>query len=93
MIDARFRFWAGQRLVEDIRLRPDDDSAVLSAIGARHARWAGIADASGQVWFVEVAFDDGEHVRFGTDQGGMVLPVEVGRERLAEALEKRMGGR
>ena len=43
------------------------------------------------VWFIEVSFDDGEHVRFGTDRGGMVLPVEVGRERLVEALAKRMG--
>ena len=37
VIGARFKFWAGQRLVEDIRLRPDDDGAVLSAIGAQDA--------------------------------------------------------
>ena len=86
MIGVEFRFGVGQRLVESVRVK---DPEALEYVGQRHARWAEQADEAGTVWFVEVVFDDGEHVRFGTDRGGMVLPVEVGRERLAEALAKR----
>ena len=47
------------------------------------------AEARGSVYLVDVEFWDGEHVRWGTDADGMVIPLEVGLHDLAQAINAR----
>jgi hypothetical protein len=50
----------------------------MADLAARHSTITAEAMAVGGVFMVEIVFDDGEHVRWGTDQAAMVDPQEVG---------------
>jgi hypothetical protein len=61
----------------------------LSTLAEHHAKVCAAADARGSVYLVDVEFWDGEHVRWGTDVAGMVVPVEVGLHELSERILER----
>jgi hypothetical protein len=72
-----------------------DDSRVLIGVGARdligvlgsrHGDIAAAAERSGKAWLVEIIFPDGDHLRWGTDPDGMVVPLEVGLADLLRQL-------
>lgn len=93
--EVRFRIYVEGELVDEEKLvftteASDRDTAVASA-AERQMNLAREADAAGRPYLVEIIFWDGEHVRWGTDVDGMVVPVEVGVETLAEAIATRWG--
>ena len=47
------------------------------------------AASEGLEWMIEFKFPDGDHVRWGTDAGGMVEPLPVAD--LEAALSRRYG--
>jgi hypothetical protein len=65
--------------------------ALIGELGALHGQAAAAAVDAGRPYLVEFVFADGEHVRWGTDELGMVEPVPV--EDLAAALDRVLGGR
>lgn len=75
---------------EEVQFAPgSEDGAQVVDIAQRHAALAAEAEAKGSKYMVDVAFWDGEHVRWGTDVDGEVVPVEVGVTGLGEAIAKR----
>jgi hypothetical protein len=61
----------------------------VATIATRQADICKSAADAGSSWLVEVEFWDGEHVRWGTDAGGMVVPVEIGMAHLMDAIARR----
>jgi hypothetical protein len=51
--------------------------ALIGDLGAQHGELAQAADEAGVPWLIEFRFSDGEHVRWGTDSDGMVMPMPV----------------
>ena len=93
---VRFRIWVdGPNLIEDSMLALDlgDDAAfeALAHMAEAHGEICGKADQAGLTYLVDVEFEDGEHVRWGTDVNGMVLPVGVGILELTDAITRRWG--
>jgi hypothetical protein len=78
---------AGRLLERDEMTIGGGDLEVIGALGHRHAHICRTAESEGLAWLIEVVFDDGEHVRWGTDAAGMVEPVPV--DDIAEALLRR----
>jgi hypothetical protein len=52
----------------------------IGLIGGMHVAICGMADDEGLTYLVEVEFPDGEHVRWGTDPLGMVMPMATAFE-------------
>lgn len=61
----------------------------LQTLATHQGRVCAEAEARGSVYLVDVEFWDGEHVRWGTDADGMVIPLEVGLHDLAQAINAR----
>lgn len=78
------RLYVGGELVDEERVSELENS--IEIIASRQGELAGQASARGQTYMVEVEFDDGEHVRWGTDPGGMVLPMAMAAEKILEYL-------
>lgn len=85
---AEFRFYIDGKLAG--RDRVGSGRSEVSLIAASHAALADDCETYGRKWMVEVVFSDGEHVRWGTDVDGMVVPVEVGLGELLQAVARRM---
>jgi hypothetical protein len=79
------RLYLDGQLVDDQTVQVDAEGAgdVLAYIGGLHGAFV---EEAGVPYMVEFVFPDGEHVRWGTDAGGMVLPIPV--DNLAEALRR-----
>jgi hypothetical protein len=58
----------------------------IGDLGAYHGEMARVADEQGVPYMIELVFPDGEHVRWGTDASGMVIPFPIGD--LAAALAR-----
>jgi hypothetical protein len=63
---------------------------LLGEVGRRHGDMASAAASEGLAWMIEFVFPDGDHVRWGTDPDGMVLPVPIAD--LEAALLRRYEG-
>jgi hypothetical protein len=88
---VRFDVWVAGELADSETLEFDpraDDGSVLR-IAERQSGICTKADAEDKKYLVDIEFWDGEHVRWGTDVEGMVIPVAVGVDQLAEAIGKR----
>jgi hypothetical protein len=82
-----FNFWVDGEIIQTDTEAGEED---IERISAHHRMLADAHDALGQSWMVEVVFPDGEHVRFGTEDDGMVDPIPVGSvENLKVALVER----
>lgn len=86
---VRFRVWVGGVEADDvtiIMLGPDDSA--IAEVASQQADICIQAEANGQRYLVDISFPDGEHVRWGTDFDGMVMPMEVALENLANILAR-----
>ena len=76
----RFRIWVAARLVDETWIDTGNPEANehMDNVNVRHRAIATKADAALLPWLVE-AYDpeDGSYARFGTDDGGAVLPVAI----------------
>jgi hypothetical protein len=79
------RLYLGGQLVDEqeVHVGADGASDVLAYLGELHG---GFVEAAAVPYMVEFVFPDGQHVRWGTDTDGMVLPIPV--DDLAEALRR-----
>jgi hypothetical protein len=86
-----FRVYVGGAQVDSVRITFDDDDAWGRMVehAARQADLCHAAVVRGVPWMVEVVFWDGEHVRWGTDVDGMVVPVEMGLSELIDVINRR----
>jgi hypothetical protein len=84
-----FRVYVGGALVDSVRITFDDDDTWGRMVehAARQADLCHAAGVRGVPWMVEVIFWDGEHVRWGTDVDGMVVPVEIGFSELLDVIK------
>jgi hypothetical protein len=60
---------------------------LLEESALRHREMVTAAMSEGLTWMVEIVFPDGDHVRWGTDENGMVQPIPV--DDLEAALSRR----
>lgn len=90
MADAKrvcVRVYIAGLLVDDVDFPIGVGSRdLIGDLGARHGAAAQLATAAGKPYLIDIEFWDGEHVRFGTDADGIVLPVEVAFGRLFDVL-------
>jgi hypothetical protein len=86
---VRFRVWVDGELADETTIVLGTHDEHIEAIAARQAELCNSAEEAGQRYLVEVKFWDGEHVRWGTDTDGMVVPVEVGLMNLLDAIAAR----
>ena len=63
--------WKGDELVFEQTL--DAGREDLSEIATQHA----LMTADGTIDMVEIIFPDGDHARFGTNPGRMVMPFQI----------------
>jgi hypothetical protein len=85
---VHIRLYINGKCIEDVPVKAGAGArALIGDLGAEHGALARAADESGVPWQIEFAFADGEHVRWGTDENGMVMPVPV--EDLEAALLRR----
>jgi hypothetical protein len=77
------RLYIAGRLVDEATVLEDG----VEEVAARHVEMAEAAEKAGQRFMVEVVFADGEHVRWGTDPGGMVEPTPT--EDVGDSLRRR----
>jgi hypothetical protein len=85
-----FRLFVYGRMVDQRMILAD--AGALSAVGdiaIHQGELAAAAEAAGRPYMVEVEFSDGDHVRWGTDVNGMVIPMAVGLDGLMAAMAKR----
>ena len=85
-LETRFRVFVAGALVDEVTALIGAGD-LLDMLGERHGLLCAAADA-GDPWMIEVRFPDGEHVRWGTDSDGMVLPIDVTMGQLEEMLAK-----
>ena len=88
---ATFRVYVAGKLVDSDRTDMRHMERI-DGIAARQALLCSAAEDADRPWMVEVEFDDGEHLRWGTDPAGMVVPLEMGLDELHEALMRRLAG-
>ena len=89
-LGAVFRFYIdGKVATSDSVTDPARRREQVGDIAATHGWLADECDERGRKWMVEVEFSDGEHVRWGTDVDGMVVPIEVGAAELLDAIARR----
>jgi hypothetical protein len=82
----RFRLWVAGELVHEAVVDVGDhiplaeSMALIDRMSAAQAKLCTFADEAGKLWMIE-AYDSEtkEHKRFGTDERGMVKPVELPR--------------
>jgi hypothetical protein len=86
---ATFRIFIAGQLVDQTTISGLGDD--IGGLAVRHGELCEAANRAGRKYLVEVEFGDGEHVRWGTDVDGMVIPMEVGIDDLMRALMKRYG--
>lgn len=85
-----FQLWIGGALADvDTIVLGEHDYTGIEEMASRHAELCQEADASGAMYLIDIGFWDGEHVRWGTDPNGMVIPVEVGLSNLLDAIASR----
>jgi len=85
-----FQLWLGGVLADvDSIVLGEHDLDGIEEMASRHADLCIEATARGVTYLIDIGFWDGEHVRWGTDVDGMVVPVEVGLADLLDAIARR----
>lgn len=82
------RLYVAGRMVDEATVANDDE---LTAAGTRQGEACLEAEQRGQRWMVEMVFPDGEHVRWGSDPGGMVEPIWVEGSELPDTVARQRG--
>ena len=90
-LETRIRVFVRGELVDEVTALMSAEVDVFAEFGERHGDLCAAAAERGWPWLVEIRFPDGEHVRWGTDPAGMVLPIETTIGRLEELLTKYGG--
>jgi len=94
-LPVRFLLYVDGALIEEAVAEMDPsgpDNALwtfLQTLAEHQGRICSNAEANGSVYLIDVEFWDGEHVRWGTDAAGMVIPIEVGLHDLAQSINAR----
>jgi hypothetical protein len=89
---VRVRVHIAGELVDDVAFPIGAGTRdLIGDLGARHGAAAQMATAVGKPYLIDIEFWDGEHVRFGTDPDGMLLPHDVAFGRLFEVLGNLYG--
>lgn len=90
MNTARFSVWVNGELAHEQVLWDLDQLEALSEV---QAQLCAEASNAGLAWMVEIRFNDGDHVRFGTDRAGMIEPLDLvnGVDSMMEILHRRWG--
>jgi hypothetical protein len=85
---VRVRLFISGKLCDEVNLDLGaGQHEILGEVGLRHANMVTAAASEGLEWMTEFLFPDGDHVRWGTDAGGMVQPIPI--DDLAAALRRR----
>ena len=75
---VRVRLFIAGKLCDEVDLELGAGQyEILGEIGTRHANMVSAAVSEGLDYMIEFTFPDGDHVRWGTDAGGMVTPLPV----------------
>ena len=85
---ATFSIWHNGQLADRRYVTDEDDDDMIWRVAEHQAKLVAAIDLAGRVYLVEVEFWDGEHVRWGTDENGMVLSMEVAVEQLEQGIER-----
>jgi hypothetical protein len=85
---STFSLYDNGRLVDRRYVTDEDDEDMVDRVAAAQGTLASIIDNCGGTYLVDIEFWDGEHVRWGTDENGMVFPVETGIGALEDRIER-----
>lgn len=85
---ATFSVWQDGQLVDRRYMTDEDEPEEVARIAEVQIAVCNLIDVAGGKYLVDIEFWDGEHVRWGTDRNGMVIPIEVGIEGLADGIER-----
>jgi hypothetical protein len=85
--EVRIRLFIAGTLIDDQRVVLGAGAReLIGELGAMHGEQ--VAAAGAVPYMVEIVFPDGDHVRWGTDERGMVMPIPV--DDLAAALARHL---
>jgi hypothetical protein len=85
---ATFSIYENGKLVDRRYVTDQDEPEQVARIATAQVTLCEVIDARGDKYLVDVEFWDGEHVRWGTDENGIVLPIVVGIEGLVDTIDR-----
>jgi hypothetical protein len=83
-----FNIYVDGELVDSEEILSTAKPQELTDLALRQSEICNRAQARDLKYMVDIVWWDGEHTRWGTDVDGVVVPVEVGVEGLAFAIER-----
>jgi hypothetical protein len=87
---VQVRLYVAGVLVDDVPVMVTGHMGpLLGSLGDQHATRCRAASDAGLPWMIELAFPDGDHVRWGTDADGMVQPIEATLDQLERVMRQQ----
>jgi len=76
-------------VIDEVPMESDEEGLeLIEALGAEHGAQAATAIAAGIPYRIEIVFEDGQTIRFGSDRESMLFPIPVAFDELLDVADR-----